>query len=634
VLLAGQVPKGTIKALLSPERPIGAGKAALSRKHHFNPQQFDTCIEARDAHARDRCRWTVRAGRLRPAHGNPARRGSNQGEHNWRSLKAIAPGSCALRSTLLRAAVAALLVVAAPGALADSERQSLEELRNTVINLLQALVEQGVMTREKADQLVKRAQEKAAGEAAAVAKQDEGAVRVPYVPQIVKDEIGKQVAEEVQPKVVESVLEQAKSERWGVPGAIPAWLSHVRLLGDVMLRMQTDLYARDNVPNVILDYNSINAAGGITRAGPNAFLNVTEDRYRLRVRVRFGAELELGSNWFVGARLATAASAPDPSSESITIGNGGAHYPAGFDLAYIRYEPLTVDKFAFVTAAGGRIPNPWFRPTELVYADALTLDGIAGTVRAPFGSLGPDASNVFLTLGVIPFQEVPLADTHEKWMLGAQLGVDWQSTDADRLRVAAAYYDFLHVTGVLNAPDSTLTNYTAPPFIRYGNTYFNIANSTVDPTIGLYALAAHFRLADLAASYRHTFDRYVLSANAEAVRNVGYGAEDVFLRSGIQQAARNRGYVVDFGFGDPVTARLGAWRAAIGYRYVQRDAVLDAWTDADFHEGGTNAQGYYVLGDFGLAPNTWLRVRWMSGNEIDGPRYAVDILQVDLNARF
>src|SRR5580704_13203209 len=140
---------------------------------------------------------------------------------------------------VLRAALASLAITLAPAiACRADERQSLEELRNTVINLLQVLVDQGVITREKAAQMVKAAQDKAAADAAQVAKADEGAVRVPYVPQIVKDEIAKQVAEEVQPAVVASVVEQAKSEKWGVPGALPEWLSRVRVFGDVTVRAQ------------------------------------------------------------------------------------------------------------------------------------------------------------------------------------------------------------------------------------------------------------------------------------------------------------------------------------------------------------------------------------------------------------
>src|SRR6202044_2667059 len=130
-------------------------------------------------------------------------------------------------SVLLALALAPILAWGA-----DDERRSLEELRNTVVNLLQALVDQGVITREKAQQMVKSAQDKAAADAAAVAKADEGAVRVPYVPQIVKDEIAKQVAEEVKPAVVADVVKDAKLEKWGVPAALPEWLSRVKVYGD------------------------------------------------------------------------------------------------------------------------------------------------------------------------------------------------------------------------------------------------------------------------------------------------------------------------------------------------------------------------------------------------------------------
>ena len=53
---------------------------------------------------------------------------------------------------LFRAAAASVALATLPvvACLAADERQSLDELRNTVINLLQALVDQGVMTREKA----------------------------------------------------------------------------------------------------------------------------------------------------------------------------------------------------------------------------------------------------------------------------------------------------------------------------------------------------------------------------------------------------------------------------------------------------------------------------------------------------
>src|SRR5277367_1059486 len=165
-----------------------------------------------------------------------------------------------LRVTLASAALAFAPVAAC---LAADERQSLEELRNTVINLLQALVDQGVITREKAEQMVKSAQDKAAANAAAAAKSDEGAVRVPYVPQIIKDEIAKQVAEEVKPAVVADVVQEAKTEKWGVPGALADWLTHTRIYGDMTLREEGVFYDGNNAPE--FNYYAINTAGGISQ---------------------------------------------------------------------------------------------------------------------------------------------------------------------------------------------------------------------------------------------------------------------------------------------------------------------------------------------------------------------------------
>src|SRR5262245_16212735 len=113
--------------------------------------------------------------------------------------------------------------IAAP----NPQERGFEELRNTVVNLLQGLVEKGVLTREQAQAMVQGAQNKAAADAEAAAKNaadeekaDAGAVRVPYVPEIVKDEIRKQVAAELAPEVTRNVIEQAQSEDWGVPGAL------------------------------------------------------------------------------------------------------------------------------------------------------------------------------------------------------------------------------------------------------------------------------------------------------------------------------------------------------------------------------------------------------------------------------
>ena len=213
---------------------------------------------------------------------------------------------------------------------ADSERQSLEELRNTVVNLLQALVEQKVVSREQAEALVKSAQEQAQKTAQENEKRDAGAVRVPYVPQIVRDQIRKEVAEEVRPVIVKEGMAEAKQEGWGVPAGLPDWLSSVRVIGDLRLRAQEDLFPAGNQANSIPDFQAINAAGSIVKPGASAFLDTTSDRTRLRIRARFGAEAQLPAGFSADIRASTGGTL-DPSSESQTLGIGGARY--GINLA-------------------------------------------------------------------------------------------------------------------------------------------------------------------------------------------------------------------------------------------------------------------------------------------------------------
>jgi hypothetical protein len=524
-----------------------------------------------------------------------------------------------------------------------AERQSMEELRNTVINLLQALVQKGLLTREQATQLVKEAQDKAAADAAAQAarsaaqaKEEQSAVRVPYVPQIVKDDIAKQVEQEVKPAVVAEVVKEAKDERWGVPGALPEWLSRVRVLGDVTVRYQGDVFPRDNSVGQILDYQAINTAGGSQNTA-FPFLDTTHDRNRLRERVRLGVEAQITPNVTAVVRLASG-SLVDPGSESQTFGTYGERYTVGFDQAYIAWNTSAPDKLSVETLAGGRLPNPWFAPTELIYARDLTFEGVANTARVGWGAGGADRSHLYLTLGGFPILEVPLVNQNNKWLVGGQLGTRLRFNDgADHLSLGVAYYDFLNVTGQQNQPDSTLLNYTAPAFVRAGNSMFDILNPTnPSSTAQLFALAAHFRLVDVAATYEHSFfSRYSIALTGEAVRNVGYQLAQVEALTGqTQPSEENTGYVGELSFGNPVVDRFGLWRLAVGYRYVRRDAVLDAWTDADFHEGGTNTAGYYFWSSYGLTKNTWLRLRYLSGNEIDGPKYGLDIVQLDINARF
>jgi hypothetical protein len=530
--------------------------------------------------------------------------------------------------------MAIALMAVSSGSAGANEARSLDEVRNTVIYLLEALVQKGVMTREQAEQMVADAQGKAERDARVRAEKDADAgeaVRVTYVPQVVRDEISAQVSSEIRPKVVEDVVAQARAEEWGVPAALPDWIKGMRVSGDVRVRQQWDLYSSDNAEFAYLDFLRVNQRGGIGLAGDDAFLNTTEDRSRLRVRARLGFEADLGDDFSAGLRLATG-NFTDPVSTNTTLAQNDGRMSFGVDQAYVRYEPGSSPGWAWLTVWGGRAENP-FLSTDLLFDTDVTFEGISGTYRYGLSDLEPAGRHAFLTIGAFPIEEVELS-SDDKWLYSAQLGSIWTLENDVRLRGALAYHYYDNITGIRNALNSNVYDYTAPAWLQKGNTLFDIRND-VDPATNLFALAAEYHLLNVLAGVDVPLSTgHHLTFLADYVDNLGFDRRDVLARTGIDVEARTTGYQFEVGFGHPSIDRLNAWRAAIRYRYLERDAVLDGLTDSDFHLGGTDAKGFVLRADYGIARRVYLTMRYLSANEIDGPPLAIDVVQLDVTGRF
>jgi hypothetical protein len=96
----------------------------------------------------------------------------------------------------------------------------------------------------------------------------------------------------------------------------------------------------------------------------------------------------------------------------------------------------------------------------------------------------------------------------------------------------------------------------------------------------------------------------------------------------------NQGWLARVTVGNKDIKHRWDWNVHAGYKYLESDATVDAFVDSDFGLGGTNLKGYFVGGTVGLSETVWTGLRWMSANNIAGVPYAVDVVQVDLNARF
>jgi hypothetical protein len=541
------------------------------------------------------------------------------------------------------------------GALTAPAQASADLDAITAQDLLRLLIDEGVIDASKAQALaqkLKTQQRAAAGAAVGVATLEQvdvrpsaeaGVVRVPYVPKYIRDEIRDQVRIGLKEDVSRDVLSQARQERWGVPGALPDWAERIRFSGDIRVREESTLYADDNVQGDYLDIAHINGRGNIGIDDPDIFRNITEDRHRLRARFRLGVKARVNNQFEVGARLATGNIA-DPVSTNQTLGNYGEKWQNNFDLAYLRYKSTEGQ----LQVAAGRIENPFFG-SDLIWDSDLTFEGVAASwwmlrstnLLNEFRTFDP-----FVTVGAFPIGEIDRS-ARDKWLYAAQAGFQYEFINQNKLTAALAWYAYDGIVGRRNALDDTALDFTAPDFIQKGNTLFDIRNN-LDPasTSVLFAHAVDYRLANAYVEYDiANFAPIHVIVAADYVKNLGYDAGDVAGRLGFAIDERTQGYQGRLTVGWPQVTAPRSWQVSFIYRYLERDAVLDAFTDSDFHGGGTDAQGYILRFDYGLLDNVWLTMRWLSANEIDGDSFpqvtgfgagklGVDTLQIDLNAKF
>jgi hypothetical protein len=525
----------------------------------------------------------------------------------------------------------------------NAERESLEVLRNTTRNLIEALVESGVLPREKADKLIHEAEQKALQTAKAnaatlaSAAAAAPAVRVQYMPESVKNEIREQLRQEV--------LAQAKEERWANPNIVPSWVSNVSMHGDVLVRDQFDNYARENaVPSAYYQY-----AGATTR---NAALadsglssgNTTNDLNRMRLRARLGFDIKASSDSSAEVRIVTGSSNARNSTMQ-TMGDGLNKYSMWVDRAAISYRPTP-----YVNLKAGRMGNP-FVTSDLVWDDNVNFDGMALNFKPPLD----EGFAPFATMGYFPLStENTPKYTQGRYMVGGQLGAATDLSVVTRARFALGYYNFRNIEGRLDDDScylvgvgstcNTYGNAEYPSSWRnQGNTLVRLNAPSDSSATSIWGLASKFRPLHLNFNVDSApFDPVHLVFSADYVKNMAFDRGEIKNRTGADFVdGKSTGYQFKFLVGTPSIKRQDEWNTSLTFRSLGSDAVPDAWADGALGLGGTNMRGFIVGGAYGIADNTTLGLRYLSGRTIDSPtmindsdKFRVDSWQMDLNVRF
>ncbi|WP_323151966.1 putative porin [Pseudomonas glycinae] len=559
------------------------------------------------------------------------------------------------RLSLAVGMVIATLVGQAAAAPAPSE--------NATINLIRLLVEQGILKQDKADALIAQAQNEAAQAKQAAASTAvaagpvaaPGDVRVQYVPAAVRDQIRDQVKAEV--------MATAKQENWAAPNTFPDWASRISFDGDIRLRDESRYYSGSN-SNEIVDFAKLNNNGPYD-VNPNSstalppLLNTREDRENLfRLRARLGMKAEISPQWTAGIRIGTG-SDNNPVSTTQNLGGGFSKKDIWLDQGYLTWKPSDQ-----LTLTGGRFANP-FMSTDMLYSNDLNFDGVA----AIFDHKLSRDWGVFGTVGAFPVDYTndtttsngfDKEESDNKWLYGAQIGAKWAINSNNRLKGALAYYRFDDIEGQRSSPCEPWagapgcdSDGTRAAFMQKGNSVFllrditpNPLNPTTTPQPQFVGLASEFNLLDLNVVWDADLpEDFKLRSQGNYIHNLGYDEGDMRKRSAGQivnnldsngniESGANA-WMVQFTLGNALELKKqGDWNLFAGYKYIQPDALPDGFNDSSFHLGGTNAKGYFLGGNYGLAKNVYATGRWLSSEAVYGAPFDIDVMQLEINTRF
>lgn len=310
---------------------------------------------------------------------------------------------------------------------------------NVVVNLINKLVERGVLNSEDARTMVTQAQAEAEAQKVqnesdmfaiaqiaavqtmtdqALAEQSgvsaveasrremEASMNVTYIPAPVREQLAADIRREL---AAEGVSVGGGDPQ--IPPGLPALLAKLRPEGEIRFRYEADLYPSSNsdLNNAFINFNAINTGSPINmlpsalQINPPPQWNTDQNRNRYRLLVRLGTGIELGDNFSAGIRVATGENnSPVTANQSFGLANQGqggqfSKYAIWLDRAFIRYDLGGGDPESGMLAVGapysmvgpgapgsaagmtlwfGRFDNPFFS-TPIIFDNDLGFDGAA-----------------------------------------------------------------------------------------------------------------------------------------------------------------------------------------------------------------------------------------------------------------
>lgn len=164
------------------------------------------------------------------------------------------------------------------------------------------------------------------------------------------------------------------------------------------------------------------------------------DRARARIRARFNAIADLGSQFRAGITLATG-DVNDPVSTNANVTGFYSRKAVALDQAFVEFNPKS---FKPLTLTGGKFRYPWFN-TELTWDKDLNPEGAAESLGFKLDT--PILKRIAFVGFQLPFAEVAGTSSTDKRIAqqityGGQVQTTWALGPRVTLSAYSGFYDF------------------------------------------------------------------------------------------------------------------------------------------------------------------------------------------------
>jgi hypothetical protein len=317
-----------------------------------------------------------------------------------------------------------------------------------------------------------------------------------------------------------------------------------------------------------------------------------ENRHRFRYRARIGARVRVHERITAAFRLASGATNPTSTNQTLGSAADFDKETIGIDLAYADIAlPLAQDGLD-AHFLGGKVPNPFVWKVGkdyLLWDNDISPEGGALT----FGYAAAEGARLFANVGA--FIDVENRTSADPKVAALQLGGTGRA-GAFECGLRGSGYAWRALDDAFDA--RAQLNGTLGAAQNAGN----LAGAGFEDRANVGELSSYLTFAGIAD--------WPLTLFGTAARN--FSADDGVV-AGFEVDNEQNAFIVGLEAGDKARfVKLG-----LAFARVEANSVVSMFTDSDLFDGSTNRQGFVVWVSRALLPNADLNLEVFSSEELE-----------------